>query len=54
MDYNDLEKYRKFVPFVIFAACLLPWVLIRFVSPAEAKFANEIIVPPLALELIRK
>lgn len=49
MTLNDLEKYRKIVPFFIFATCLLPWVVITFANPTEAKFVNEIIVPALAI-----
>jgi len=49
MSLSDLEKWRKYVPVVIVTSCLLPWFIIRSKNLAEAKLANDIIVPVLAL-----
>lgn len=49
MTHAELDKWRKYVPFLIFGFCILPWFLVRSKSLADAKVANEIIVPILAL-----
>lgn len=49
MTHSDLDKSRKYVPFAIFALCLLPWFVIRSGNLADAKLANEIVAPAFAL-----
>lgn len=49
MTYGDLEKWRKYVPFLIFSACIVPWALMRSKSLDEAKLYNELIIPLLAI-----
>lgn len=51
MTLNDLQRTRKVVPHVIFAACLAPWFLAWFKSPAEADLTVKIIIPGAALLL---
>jgi hypothetical protein len=49
MTHSDLDKWRKYVPFVIFGLCILPWFVVRSKNLADIKLANELIVPVLAL-----
>ncbi len=49
MTHSELEKWRKYVPVLIVGLCLLPWFLIRSKSLSEAKTANELIIPVLAV-----
>lgn len=49
MTHSDLEASRKRIPFFIVAFCLLPWFLMRSDNLAQAKLANELIVPGLAV-----
>jgi hypothetical protein len=49
MTYSELDKWRKVVPFAIFAFCILPWFLVSSKSLADAKLANDLIVPAIAL-----
>src|SRR5271157_433528 len=49
MTHSDLDKWRKYVPFAIIASCILPWFWVRSGSLADAKLANEIVVPAVAL-----
>jgi hypothetical protein len=49
MTHAELDKWRKYVPFALFGLCIFPWFLFRSKSLAEAKLANELIVPILAM-----
>jgi hypothetical protein len=49
MTLSELSKWRKYVPFVIITSCLLPWLLITTKTLADAKLANDVVVPLVAL-----
>ncbi len=51
MTKSELDKYRKIAPAAISGLCILPWYLVRSSSLADAKLANDFIVPALAIVL---
>ncbi|MDX2154835.1 MAG: hypothetical protein SFV54_29095 [Bryobacteraceae bacterium] len=49
MTLNDLQQWRKKVPYFIAAACILPSVLFRSRSIADAATPVQVLVPAVAL-----
>jgi hypothetical protein len=49
MTHNDLDRWRKYVPFALFSFSILLWLVITSRSLAETKLATEVIVPILAI-----
>jgi len=49
MTLGDLQKSRKVVPYFIFAACLVPWFIVRSKSLADADLSIKIIASAAAL-----
>lgn len=49
MTLNDLQTWRKRVPFFIFIFSLVPWFLIMSKTTAGGELANKIIAPAIGL-----
>lgn len=49
MTLNDLQQWRKKVPYFIAVACVLPWFLFRSKSLADAATPVQLLVPTVAL-----
>jgi hypothetical protein len=49
MTLNDLQQWRKKVPYFIAAACVVPWFLLRSKSLADAATPIQVLVPTVAL-----
>lgn len=48
MSKDDLDKYRKLAPFVIFELSAATWFLVSSKSLADAKTASELLAPVIA------
>ncbi|HEX4168193.1 MAG TPA: hypothetical protein VHZ55_22220 [Bryobacteraceae bacterium] len=49
MTLNDLQQWRKKVPYFIAAACVVPWFLFRSKSLADAVMPIQVLVPTVAV-----
>lgn len=49
MTLNDLQQWRKKVPYFIAVACVIPWFLFRSKSLADATAPIQVLVPTVAL-----
>jgi hypothetical protein len=51
MSLNELERWRKKVPWYIFTACVVPWFFVKFKNGEQFKLYYDTLVPLIATVL---
>jgi|ERR1700739_1704061 hypothetical protein len=51
MSLDELDRWRKRVPVFIFAACALPWIMVKATNGEQFKLYHDTLVPAIAVVL---